>query len=70
MVAQLRSELEQERSKTKQLQYDKVREVKSTKDREQVLAKEQLEELKLKLVKDKEQELKVRFKVRNEPIEL
>ena len=59
IVAQLRSELEQEKSKSKQLHYDKVREVKSTKEREQTIARGQQEELKLKLEKDKDQELKV-----------
>lgn len=58
-VAQLTSELEQEKSKSKQLHYDKVREVKSTKDKEKDLARQQQEELKAKLEKDKAQELKV-----------
>lgn len=58
-VAQLKAELQKERAETRQIHHDKVREIKTVREKEQANAREQLENLKLKLQKEKAQELQV-----------
>lgn len=58
-VARLKHEVETEKNARKELQREKVREVKAAREKEQSTGREQIEALKLKLQKDKNQELQV-----------
>ena len=59
-LARLKLDLEQERGAVKQLRYERARELKAAREKEQASAREQLESLKLKLQKEKNHELQVR----------
>lgn len=58
-VARLKEELERERAEKGQIHHDKVTEIKAAREKEQENAREQLENLKVKLQKEKAQELQV-----------
>ena len=58
-VARLKEDLERERAEKRQIHQEKVREIKAAREKEQANAREQLENLKVKLQKEKAQELRV-----------
>ena len=58
-MAQLTEDLERERAEKKQIHREKVREIKAAREKEQTNAREQLDNVKIKLQKEKAQELEV-----------
>ena len=58
-VAQLKEDLERERAEKTKIHREKVREIKAARENEQANAREQLENVKIKLQKEKAQELEV-----------
>lgn len=58
-VARLKEDLDREKAEKRQIHHEKVREIKAAREKEQENAREQLEHLKIKLQKEKAQELKV-----------